>query len=480
MFRHPARFYRQSVIKCLVTVSAPFVWFANPAHAGGFALIEHGASGLGHAYAGSAAVSNDTSTVWFNPAGMSEIDGREIAVGVHILDSDNKWTDRGTTLGYALGGAEVSGPETANPGVISTLPNFYYVAPIDEKWRYGLSIGVPFGSSTEYDADWKGRYTAVEGGINVIDINPAFSYEVSEKISLGFGLSIQQLTAELGSSVDSGAVCLSFGLREDTSFSSADCVNADLTPGNLATDSTAEISGDSTAISFNFGALFQPREDIKLGVAYRHSVEHELDGDADFGVNAELRALLDGNTSDTTQAITQGFLRDGKGDAEVSLPATLSFSGAWQVNDKIQLMSDLTWTGWSTFEELRVTYETPVQPDSVTVFAWDDAIRFSAGLSYLVSPRMTLRGGYAFDESPIPGPQRRTTRIPGNDRTWITAGLGYQVNSNFSFDVGYALIMLDDTPIDNLYEEQNGAGTEVRGIYEPSVNILSAQINWDF
>lgn len=470
MYRYFARLRLPATLLGLATVSAPFVLLTQPANAGGFALIEHGASGLGNAYAGAAAVSADTSTVWFNPAGMSEIDGREIAVGLHLLSTTTDWTDEGTSLGFRLGGAEVSGPETASPGTTSGLPNFYYVAPINDQWSYGLSVGVPFGSATEYDADWKGRYTTVESGINVIDINPALSYQVSDKVRLGFGISLQQLTAELGRSVDSGAVCL--GVAGDSNELRAVCVNQELTPGNLDHDSTADITGDSTAVGFNLGALFLPTENIKLGIAYRHSVDHELEGDVDFQVDPTLRVLLDSNPA------TAGLLQDGSAVAEVKLPSTLSFSGAWQVNDKIELLSDLTWTGWSSFEELRVVFETP--PDTLSLQEWEDVLRFSAGVNYSYSPKLILRAGYAFDEEAIPGPERRTARIPGNDRTWLSLGLGYKVSEKFSFDVGYARLTLDETVIDNRNLEAGGTGSVVRGLYDSSINIVSAQINWDF
>ncbi|MFK7996062.1 MAG: OmpP1/FadL family transporter [Granulosicoccus sp.] len=480
MYRNPARLRQFAAVLGLATASVPAVWLAEPVHAGGFALIEHGASGLGHAYAGAAAVSADTSTVWFNPAGMSEIRGREISAALHILSTGSEWTDEGTSLGYRLGGAEVSGPDTASPGTVSALPNFYYVAPINDQWSYGLSVGVPFGSSTEYDADWKGRYTTVKSGINILDVNPALSYQVSEKVRLGFGISLQRLTAELGNNVDSGAVCLSFAANPDTNFNNADCLNNLLTPGNQAVDSTAEITGDSIAFGFNLGALFLPTENVKIGVSYRHSIDHELDGDADFVVNPALRALLDNNNGAQTQAITQGFLQDGPATAAVELPASFSLSGAWQATNKVELLSDLTWTGWSSFQELKIVFDSPFQPDTRSVQEWEDVFRFSAGINYKQSPKLTLRAGYAFDEEPIPGPGRRTARIPGNDRTWLTVGAGYQVSSEFSFDIGFAHIMLDETAIDNLNEEQDGAGTVVRGVYDPSVNILSAQINYDF
>lgn len=489
MFRHPERMRPLGAlagIVCLAGLSAT-------AHAGGFALIEHGASGMGNAYAGAAAVSNDTSTIWFNPAGMSEFSGREVSLGLHILTTDTQWTDEGTTLGAALGRGAASGPETANPGTTSPLPNFYYLAPINSKWNYGLSIGVPFGSSTEYDNNWKGRYTTVKSGISVIDINPALSYRVSDKVRLGFGISVQQLSAELGSAVDSGAVCLGLAARPDVSFSQADCFNAGLLPGELDNDGYGEITGDSTAVGFNLGALFLPTDNLKIGLAYRHGTDHELDGDVDFDVNGDADAgtglqgvlatnvVADGSvTTPESALLTQRILNDVGAKAEVELPATFSVSAAWQARDKLELLGDITWTGWSSFQELRVVYDNFAQRDTLSVQEWEDVFRFSAGINYTYSDKLTLRTGVAFDEEAIPSPQRRTARIPGNDRTWLSFGAGYQISKRASIDVGYAHLFLDETAIDNSDPESEGTGQEVRGLFESSVDILSAQFNWAF
>lgn len=476
MMQHLMRRPPLGALVCIAGLSG----LSGSAYAGGFALIEHGASGLGNAYAGAAAVSRDTSTVWFNPAGMTHIDGRETAVGLHILSSSTKWTDRGTTLGAALGRSPASGPDTAKPGTTSFLPNFYYVAPINDQWSYGLSIGAPYGSSTEYDRNWKGRYTTVKSGISVIDINPAVSYKLSNKVSLGFGVSVQQLSAELGSAVDSGAACLGLAANAGTSFTQADCVNQGLTPGVQANDGYGEITGDSTAFGFNFGALFTPQPGVKIGVAYRHSTSHELDGDVDFDVNANLQAVLNSNTIVAGQPLTQAFLNDVSAKAAVDLPATFSVSGAWMVNPKIELLGDITWTGWSSFEELRVKYDNPFQADTLSVQDWEDVFRYSAGVNYNYSDKLQLRGGVAFDEEAIPSAQRRTARIPGNDRTWFSVGAGYQFTNNLSMDFGFAYLVLDETPIDNIDPESGGTGQEVRGLFDSSVSIASAQLNWAF
>ncbi|MBX2880990.1 MAG: outer membrane protein transport protein [Granulosicoccus sp.] len=441
-------------------------------HAGGFALIEHGASGLGNSYAGASAAAKDSSTIWFNPAGMSLLEKREVAVAAHVINSNVEFTDRGTSLNYALGGAPLGDPDNpsandASPGGSTGLPNFYYVSPVSDKFSYGLGIGVPYGSATEYDDDWVGRYSTVKSGINVIDINPSISYKVSEKVRLGAGISVQQLSAELGQAVDSGAACFAIFDPIDPAI----CINSALLPGNVATDGYANVTGDSTAISFNIGALFLPRPDTRIGVAYRHGTSHELDGDVEYTTNETLQGLID--------QFSVPALLNGGAKADVDLPATLSFSVAHEFSEKLEILADATWTGWSSFEELRIRFDLSPN-DSFQIQDWKDVWRISAGVNYQLNNKVTLRGGWAYDQEPIPNESRRSPRIPGNDRTWISAGLGYQFNTNASIDFGYAHLFLDDSAIDNLSLDGSAGAPNIRGEYSTGIDIASFQFSWTF
>ena len=85
--------------------------------AGGFSLIEEGASGLGNAYAGAAAVSDDASTVWFNPAGMTELKEKQLLAAGHVINVNSDFSDQGTTLNSAFGGGFID-PNFATAGAV--------------------------------------------------------------------------------------------------------------------------------------------------------------------------------------------------------------------------------------------------------------------------------------------------------------------------------------------------------------------------
>ncbi|TNF87831.1 MAG: hypothetical protein EP300_09620 [Gammaproteobacteria bacterium] len=86
---------------------------------------------------------------------------------------------------------------------------------------------------------------------------------------------------------------------------------------------------------------------------------------------------------------------------------------------------------------------------------------------------------FAYDESPIPSKERRTPRIPGNDRVWASLGLTYMASNTFSFDIGYSHLFINDTKINNTLESAVPTTNHtLTGEYEAEVDILSAQLNW--
>ena len=449
-----------------VAILATLTSVAGLANAGGFGLSEHGVSGLGNAYAGAAAVAADTSTVWNNPAGMLQLADREVSFGLHVLAVDNEIIDQGTTLNTALGGGLITGPESASDDGITVIPNIYYVAPVTKNFVYGFAIDVPFGSGSDYGTDWRGRYSATESTLAIIDFNPTIAYRVSNSFHIGGGVSLQYADATLANAVDSGAVCLA--LSPDPAV----CVNAGLTPGNAEVDSQAEITGDSVAFGFNLGAMIIPADHTRIGIAYRSAVDHELEGTADFDNSAPFQALLTGAGS--------GAFVDGPGSTDLETPQSLAVSVAHTLvaAPRWQLLGDITYTDWTVFDQLLIEFDNPEQPPVLQVQDWEGVFRVSAGFNFQASDQFIIRAGLAFDESPIPSAERRTARIAGSDRMWFSVGLGYRPSDRFSFDFGLTHITLDDSAINNSFPESGPSASFVRGIVESSATIASASINW--
>jgi long-chain fatty acid transport protein len=287
------------------------------------------------------------------------------------------------------------------------------------------------------------------------------AFKLNDRLSLGGGISAQHISAELTSAIDSGALCVGLG-------GGGACAGLGLTPGNNATDSYAKIKGDDWGYGFNLGLLYKPMDGTRVGVAYRSSVKQSLEGDATFTRSAAFNTFLGASTLFTNTSL----------NADIDLPATLSVSAAHALGTQLELMGDITWTQWNKFKELRVKYGNPAQPDSVTTENWRNTLRYSVGLAYKLDDRMKLRGGVAYDQTPVPDDEHRTVRLPDNNRTWIALGMTYAASNQLSFDVGYAHLFLKDSHINNTTEAS--VAQNLQGTYKNNIDILSAQLNYMF
>ena len=59
----------------------------------GFYLLEQNASGLGRAFAGTAAIADDPSTVFYNPAGLARLDGVRVSVAASAINVNTRFDD---------------------------------------------------------------------------------------------------------------------------------------------------------------------------------------------------------------------------------------------------------------------------------------------------------------------------------------------------------------------------------------------------
>ncbi len=426
--------------------------------AAGFALIEQSVSGLGNAYAGAAASAEDASTVFFNPAGLMHLEGDQLVAAGHIIMPSADFSGSATN---ALG-APITGGDGGDAGDTALIPNLYFSRRLPNNFVFGLGINTPFGLKSEYDADWVGRYHAIESELKTININPAIAYQAAPNLSVGVGVNVQYIEATLSQAINQTSSCIGVLLAQNPGM---DPATAFATCGGLGVstaDAVGEIEGDDWSYGYNFGLLYDVNAGTRVGFAYRSKVKQELEGDASF---THADAFFTGIGLFVPTDVTAG----------VTLPETASLSLYHDIDSHWALLADATWTHWNRFQELRVDYASN-QPDSVTVEDWDNSMRYSVGLNYRYDNSWLLRTGIAFDEEPIPNDLQRNPRIPGNDRAWLAVGANYRYSSALSFDIGYAHLFVDSTRINH---NSASAGT-ITGEYENAVDILSAQANWTF
>lgn len=405
-------------------------------HAAGFALFEQGASGLGNAYAGASAVAEDASTIFFNPAGMTYLDGTQIVGALHLIKTNGQFDNKNSVpvAAYASGG------EGGDLGSLAAIPNFFYKQDINEQFKLGLGISTPFGLKTEYDKNWLGRFQAVKSELKTININPSLAWKLNDQWSLGFGISAMWAQAELTSAVNLSGLALP--------------------------ESSVKNKGDDWGFGYNLGAIYQITPDTRLGLSFRSKVEQHLKGEASSPFT-----LANGNPARTLNTdIT----------ADLTLPETLSFSSFSRLDDRWDLLADITWTRWSQFKALSIMRDNGSNSAvGTTQEHWNNTLRYSLGLNYRYSEAVKLRTGIAYDEEAIDN-NHRTARIPGNDRIWLSFGASWQYSPQTRFDAGYAHLFIKEATI---YDDQQTPAPSkglIAGKYDGSADILSVQFTHQF
>ena len=415
--------------------------------AAGFALREQSGTALGNAFAGSTAGGDDISYMFFNPATLTLHDGFQTVFTLSGIFPTSEFQGGSATTAT---GATIEGTATTGDiGDDALVPALYAMWSVAPQWRLGLGINVPFGLSTTYSRDWIGRYHAVDSEVHTVNINPVVAYRVNDMISIGGGVQIQYIDATLTSAIDFGTLGQGVGG----------------TPGSLADDGFADLEGDDWGVGFNLGVMVQPTDDLRIGLAYRSNIEHELEGDADFtlsGVGATVSAL-------TGQFVDTGLSGD------LDLPETVSLGVNYRVNDRWEILGEAAWTGWSRFEELRIEFDNPAQADSVTVEDWDDTWFAAIGTTYRPSDDWTLRAGIAYDQAAAPD-ETRTPRIPDEERYWVSAGASYQPADWVTVSAGYTHIFVNDASIDlTLADTNNLSRGTLSGSYESEIDLVAVQ-----
>ena len=444
---------------------------SSMSYGAGFAVAEQSVTGLGRAFAGQAAVAEDASTIFFNPAGLTYLTHSQIAQGLHIIVPKSDFNNDGSTLPSAFG--PLSGAISGNGddgGKLAVVPNLYYAHRLNDSMVAGIGVNAPFGLVTEYNDDWVGRYHALKSEMMTVNINPSFAFKANDKLSLGFGINLQYIDVELTKAVDFGGACLATAANPATPVGLATVALNCAAPQSY--DGKNILKADDWSWGYNLGLIYQATDATRIAVAYRSKISHHLTGDGTFEVPN------DPNVQAVAGAIG---LTDASISGDIDLPESASFALHHQVNEKWAVMADASWTRWSRFQELAISSPDPANRLNGSVpEKWDNNNRYGIGLTYAHNNAWTFRAGVAYDESPI-SDKYRTARIAGEDRKWLALGASYKYSDNLIIDAGYTHIFVSDPSLEDESNHDSLAESyTLSGDYKASVDILAVQVRWLF
>lgn len=405
---------------------------ANSAVAAGFYLPYQGAAAIGNSLAGTAALGEDASTSHWNPAAMSLLEDKQIAIAGHYVAPSINFSNSGSTGPAAI--VPATGGNGGDAGLPVLIPNIFAVIPLGSAWAFGLAVSPTFGNRTEYDPTWRGRFQSTESELRTMNINPSLSYKLNEAWSFGLGINYSKLEAEFHQRVVLG----------------------------VNTEGNAVLSGDASAWSANAGVVWNLSEATRFGFSYRDKVDYKLGG--------------------TQQAATlTGVAVPGQNfdiRADLTLPAVAQLSAVHKLNDTWTLLGDVMFTQWSEIDRLNVKNLAGTTVNSL-VFDFKDTVRVSGAVNYTVNQNWLLRVGLAFDQAPVKGAAERTASLPDSDRYWLSFGARWDiVPRKHRVDLAYAHVFIKSADIGRT--TTGASGMTLSGNYDNHADILSAQYTFSF
>jgi long-chain fatty acid transport protein len=426
-------------------------------HATGFFIDQQSASGLGRADAGDAAAAQDASTVFYNPAGMTELwhdadPSRDTILqsGMHIIIPQSHLSNGGSTATTpGSGGIPVSypGSDAIDPGRTSPVGNAYIVHRLLDGAAYvGLGITSPFGLSGEYQSDWFGRYDNLKATLQTLNIGPVVAVPINSYLSVGGGIDIQYEKSVLSLAIPNP-----------------------LAPGgpSTATDGHFDVRGDAWAVGYNIGILVKPTPDLRFGVHYRSAIEHTLTGTATTsGFSGPLSAL---NTSAGASAVSK-------------LPNFVTSGAVYEINPALSLFGETSWYGWSRLGSTSIQF-TNGNPPLTVPGGFRDTYALGIGAEYRWNEELTLRTGARFDRTPTVD-QFRNTSFADANRYWLAGGATYKLSEAASIDFAFVHVIENATHVDITRTSFDGSAlassVNIRANVHSSVTTVSGAFNYRF
>ena len=359
--------------------------------AGGFAVREQSASLMGAAFAGAAA-GGDLSSAFWNPAAFGTAGaGINTQSSYTLLLPESTLSNGATSVDTALGNVPfpVGGASSTDIDKVGFLSSSAASYRLDAQTVFGITLSSPFGLATEpSDLNWTGRIHSREAEMLTLNVSPTVAYEVMPGVQIAAGLQIEYMRLKLWSAAGPALGAPSASIKVE----------------------------DTASFGVTAGLLLHPFNGTNVGVGFRSSIAHHLDGKFNLPTGVALPV-----------------------DAKVQTPEMITASISQAVMPGLRVLGSVEWTNWSRVNRVPVN-GTPFVIDA----HWDDGWFFSGGLEYDYSPVLTLRAGGAFEKSPIQDPSQRLSQLPDSDRVWATVGASYRYSDSTVFDLSYAHIFFDD------------------------------------
>ena len=448
----------------------------------GFGLNEISTCGLGRGYAAVANGCRDASSIYWNPAAVTNLNGLKWAVGVAAISLDGKFVQDTTFRTYK---GDV--PTAIVPDVFVTYHN------PSSRLAFGIGAYVPYGLTSQWHDDFPGRFSAKKAALQTFYVQPNVGWQINKNWSIGAGPIIGHSSVELIQAIDlsqqslpvggQSVVLSSIGIAQRTEFA------------------RARLKGDAWGYGAHFGVQGKLSPNWTLGLRYLTKIDFKYDNaDATFtqvATGLVVPANIP-NPANPTQivvpagtsidAIVAPFFAAGAALSSQTVSTRISHPSQFQGGlsytgiPNWEFEADYALVGYKTFKELPIDFSNPATPDRTLVEDYNNSSALRLGAEYKFTNNVHVRGGFAGVTRAAPD-ITVTPLLPEQDRANYSLGFSVPVMGRFVVDGGWVLVTTPGRR--GRIDERSSTTTQTAaqlntGVYSLTANIFALGIKSSF
>jgi long-chain fatty acid transport protein len=363
------------------------------ARAGGFGRpneVGARAIGLGGAFA---AVADDPTAVWHNPAGLAFPDETQVLVSLGLISLDREWL-RPTASGYPTFSGACTPPscvpENTPLQLVPTLgasTRFAFGGNHPQRLALGIAFYNSYGGAISFDpkavADSlaPGASGITSTSITLLEVTPAVAYQLADVLSVGFALRV---------GIGTFAV-------EDVE----------------AAFSASKLSATGAGLGGSFSAMVRPHPRLQIGAVYRTTLTTKVTGGGDISIGGGMPSHRDMSL-------------------ELVWPQSTSLGVSLRATNFLRLVVQGDWTGWSSVQKLDVQFSGGLEQAKAIRFSDNFTLHAGAEVTFW---RLAVRAGFTADTNAVPDSAFRRENRDGMKYD-ATVGAGVRVG-RFRIDAAF-------------------------------------------
>jgi long-chain fatty acid transport protein len=331
------------------------------------------------------ATADNASAVYYNPAGITQLDGFNFRGGLYGIYLDPTY--------------EPPPPSNTNTFHIknqwAAVPQFFSTfTPNEWPVSFGLGTYAPYGGNISWPEDTGFRSVALNGSLTYVTLNPVVALKLAPGLSIAGGLMVNYADLEMEQGLTRSAAPLANYFR---------------------------FHGDGWGVGYNAGLFWQPHQQVALGATFRSSVDFTLEGHTKF----------------ERQPVIPDTDRSAKADFEFPWTGVLGIS--YRPTPKWNFEFDVDYTDWSSFGTTTIRQTPappfPVQQNVLVTLDWQASWMYEFGVTRYFDNGWHVSAGYVFNESSVPDAYY-SPLAADLDRHFFSVGAGVK-RKRVSWDVAY-------------------------------------------